>query len=547
MPGRSIPVSALDEEWLKTVFLVELQRHLASTIVQGGILWISVDSPEEGHYLLERIRRAQSEEGKTVQFYRVPTPDSFAIWHDLVGTPDTNGLLHNIAPEQLLLVDGAADLPIVFLKERIQFLQKICLGFRCKQIWAIVNRTLHDIGFDSANRAVIHVPPFSGYSDEQLKLLIRELLVLYEPGIMDEHAEILTDQILSNSRPATRTDLEIWMDGYFNSGNGKLGSVARLSNPQIPIFSQEDLRSRWAKALANLREADRDFLTLTGRPLLKPVQYLSDPYISCDPMHWFIGMVSFVSCIIDRVDKLFFKLICMEYVEKRNTIEAQTGMPEGYRLMRALRTLMQHGVEPGIGDAKISIALEWYRRNCGTDQPHYRQYRILCCVLIEEWDSLTGKLALCIRNIHAADNFLIIQRILDMYSRNVSKEEVRILFREAVVRLDHRVLDPEQLLDKYYQKMGRMIKEMRIPVELIEARVKILVEELVLREATSCPISVADLRGIGILKQQEIARAMQFARDLWDGNWEITRETLLAEIKARRATMLLGLDANSEP
>src|SRR5438552_3964545 len=92
----SVPVSAVEADWIPLELNPKLERSLAE-MVEGGVLWLGVDSGREGNYLLQRIRLFAVEREIACAALTVSRYDPYLFWDDLGGRGDEPPILGHLA------------------------------------------------------------------------------------------------------------------------------------------------------------------------------------------------------------------------------------------------------------------------------------------------------------------------------------------------------------------------------------------------------------------------------------------------------------------
>jgi hypothetical protein len=89
----SIPLSAVKADWFNTHAIPELQKFFSGILKDGGLLYLGVDSDEEGRLLLNRIKRLEMVIDWRCIELTVEWSDPYLVLEKLVGTPDDLRLL----------------------------------------------------------------------------------------------------------------------------------------------------------------------------------------------------------------------------------------------------------------------------------------------------------------------------------------------------------------------------------------------------------------------------------------------------------------------
>src|SRR4051812_42916077 len=101
----SIPVAAVDDEWVEREFLFEIGAALGEQLLHGGLLLLFVDSSEEAEYLLSRFQRATGFDAGSRRISEIQVlEDPYLFVDQALGSEQNTGWLLDIARRSLVLV-----------------------------------------------------------------------------------------------------------------------------------------------------------------------------------------------------------------------------------------------------------------------------------------------------------------------------------------------------------------------------------------------------------------------------------------------------------
>lgn len=101
-------LAAVPEKWIGGGVVRALSDALDGK--QNRVLWLLTDHPDEGDFMLERIRdRCRSKRWKCRDL-KVHNEDTMLAWIDLAGSLDEAGLVADLEPRTIVLVLAGAHL-----------------------------------------------------------------------------------------------------------------------------------------------------------------------------------------------------------------------------------------------------------------------------------------------------------------------------------------------------------------------------------------------------------------------------------------------------
>jgi hypothetical protein len=252
-----------------------------------------------------------------------------------------------------------------------------------------------------------------------------------------------------------------------------------------------------------------------------------DPFDSTDPMHWFSGTVSYLSCWLELADHAFDPLTRYEYRPTASDLEA-VSPPAFFYLLGRLRTSMQHGLNPGstTDQATLKAVQSWYYGVCGVLEPTQQHWRRLTASLLDEAAVAAERLAIVTDRLPSCPSRAAVESQIRFYSRSLSKEEWRVNLRVSVQDLAPD-LDPNLLLEKHLSELQKKLREMPIEPAEISARARELADSIVCREAAKCPVGPRDLLELGVQPGPLIATTFAKVEAEWQRDPTQSRIVLL--------------------
>ena len=538
----ALPLSAVDADWLDDEALPRLQRFLRGPLADGGVLWALVDSQREGNYILRRLSAWALAQGISLRNLEVASADPYLAWEEICGGPDRSGLPVTKATEAPLLVflrRGWA-LPDSFLEERLPAMEGIARGWR---LVFILPRLRGSMNRPPQNAERIEVPPWRevglGTRKEVLKQLVRVGVGLDEAAINRIVLEIL------EGGPVSRTVTQYWIDHYLALPDPLSAIIEEPPPPSSTVNAhvlfvpprQEELRATYRQILRHLEAADTAFQHWQGDELVRGIQQQSDPFDTTDPIHWFEGAVSRLSCLFfDATSERFWPMLQYRVVEGQLQ---QAKLPRFYDLLRALRTSLQHGLDPQKthNGEVLDSCRAWYTEQVGTETPRREHFRILTEALLEEGREAVTRLAQATCKAPHSTLRRHIETMLAQYTRRRTKQQ----WREDLLTVADEFgaeLDSERFLDKHIQRLQRQLMESVVRHNRLGPEARVLLEKVVAEELACCPVGGADLQGIGIPNGPLLGKALVHVRGLWDRRPALTRIELLEEARAWHERLL---------
>jgi hypothetical protein len=523
----SIPVSVVDADWMVSAFYPKIAQSLAEN-AEGGVLWIGTDSSREGNYLLQRIRLFASEYGLPCEALTVSEHDPYLLWDDIAGSGDEPAKLWQLAPKTIACIENGYIIPSRFVRERRSVLNAHA---RLHQIILVIP-VAQFLRSELKGECFVAVPTFDEHSVERRQELAVALLTDAFPNEDIEQRQSRA-RALIDARPASRAELETWVDYFATDASATLlwripPPVARQAHIPPDVPTRLELQTQLTKAMATFREASAAFLAWRGEPLVNPIREPPDPFDARDPRYWFSGTISYLACyVFDAVDDCFTKLLGCRWNEA--TLEIEATEPVAFHgILRALRTVMQHGLDqqhPRNRETLRNVE-RWCHAVLGSAALRRDHCRALTSRLLREWEDAAIRLNTVVQHAPQSNNRRLLEAQLDIEQRRLPKYRWRELLVEVCAPLDAD-LDFDRILEKYLTTLQRDLQNTPEKGEALVSRARQFVSDIVAVELARCPISGEDLIAAGFKQGPILGRAKAFVDKQWKSDSKLTKEQLL--------------------
>lgn len=531
----SIPLSTVPADWFETQAKARLRQLFSGTLKGGGILYLGVDSDEEGSFLLSRISRLEYHPWQFIES-QVERSDPYLFWEQLVGNAEEIGL---VQPNSLMLVEGGCFLPLEFLKLRANWLVKCATAHQWIIALPILNR--HFSRLDTKGDAIgtLIVPPLQKYSHKEHKEMVKQLVQQATPSLEEDIQQRLVNDLLA-ANPTSRTLLQNWIN-FYTSQEDCLRTLneepppPRLKGPPaiVPPTRQE-LKARFDTAHAKLNQASQLFENWLGYPLICEIEPLGDLFGSTEPAYWFTTMISTLYCyLIDKADLAFLPMT--KYGVKNGKIEAIES-PLFYKTVGRLRTVMQHGLVVGESSDSDTIhwVKSWYLKKIFDDSsPKRHHWRILTDSLIKEYDQAVSQLLQLVESLDTCDSMdlLVVRKNLEQQRRKLEKHTWRKLVRNSIEKFNAQ-LDTENFLERNLGEFRKQLNTSLANLASLQEEAGKIVEMAVLKEISK--LQGGDLIKIGFPAEGPLlSKAKKYGNEEWEKLPFLTKEAVLELVKIK--------------
>ncbi len=211
---------------------------------------------------------------------------------------------------------------------------------------------------------------------------------------------------------------------------------------------REELRDKFARSLERLDRCCQRYaeLDLTS-PLLAALYPLSDPLQAHEPLHWFPGVVSHLSCLLfDSAGPALVSLGKYRYApDIEDLVCRDDWFLDTHRhftdLLRDLRTTMQHGmrrVTPRNAKIRDQVS-SWYRLVCGQAEPDLTYARTLTVHLMNAFERYIDDLEGVLRHLGTARSSAQVWAQVERDARSLDRGTFFQISHAATERIDPRV------------------------------------------------------------------------------------------------------------
>lgn len=534
----SIPLSAVKADWFNTHAIPELQKFFSGVLKDGGLLYLGVDSDDEGSLLINLIiKRLDMVNDWQCMELTVEWSDPYLVWEQLVGTPDELGLEQFNGQNTLVLLKGGCFFPYEFIKLRASSLTQYAKAHNLIILLPTLHTHLSKLEIVPADAVgKLEVPKLRDCPVKDRKEMIKQLVQTSAPILDEEMQERLVNDLLE-ANPNSRTKLQQWITDYTGAEdclqalNKNPPPLPSLWPPTVIPPTRNQLKATFSVANDKLNEANALFEDWLGYPLIRQIEPLTDPFKSTDPIHWFSGVVSNLCCLLMDAANLAFKAITQYDIKEKELKTMER--PLFYETVRNLRTIMQHGLL--IGDKHnfdtITLVKNWYFNKIKTDYPKRHHWRILTYYLIEEYDDAISQLRKVIRFVPSSESSILIRSAIKLNEINLEKHTWREILQSVIVELNAD-LDIELFLEKKLDKFRQQLKKSLVDSSVLREEANRIVSTEVIEEISKCPVDGTDIKNIGI-KGALIKKWLNYAQAEWEKSPNQTKEQLIEQVKSQ--------------
>jgi tetratricopeptide (TPR) repeat protein len=534
----SIPLSAVKADWFNTHAIPELQKFFSDVLKDGGLLYLGVDSDDEGRLLLNRIKRLDMVIEWQCLELTVKWSDPYLVWEKLVGTPDELGLEPFNGQHTLVLLKGGCFFPYEFIKLRASSLTQYAKTHHLIILLPTLHTHLSKLEIVPADTVgKLEVLQLRDCPIKDREEMIKQLVQTSAPSLDDGMQDRLVNDLLE-ANPNSRTKLQQWINYYMGAEdclqalNKNPPPLPSLGPPTIIPPTRNQLKAAFSVANDKLDEANALFEDWLGYPLIRQIEPLADPFESTDPIHWFSSVVSNLCCRLMDAANLAFKAIT-QYDIKDKELKTMERPPLFYETVRNLRTVMQHGLL--IGDKHnfntLKLVKSWYFNKIKTDYPERHHWRILTYYLIEEYDEAVSQLRKVIRFVPTSDSSILVRAAIKLHERNLEKHTWREILQNVMVELNAD-LDIELFLEKKLDKFRQQLKKSPVDSSVLREEAYQIVSTEVIEEISKCPVDGTDIKNMGI-KGALIKKWLDYAQAEWKKSPNQTKEQLIELVKSQ--------------
>ncbi len=533
------PISVVEPGWLEAEFLPAVARAVWARPA-ANIVWLLTDANGEAEYLLEHCRVHFVTARQPWCEVLVDAADPLTIWQNLIGTQDDRSPATECVPNTVFAVRGGCWCPASFLRNRGKELSLIFGGLGGTALFPVFHDTYAELERERAADALVVVPPFPAAAMERRRAVALALVEEAFPNGMPEERERAARELLG-AGPASRSELQRWIDYYAASGPDGLQAVAKGA-PRIPrdpriapdVRTKAELSALLRGGMVALRSASERFRAWAGAPLLEPIVEPPDPFQSSDPRSWFIGCVSFLACYLFDAADARLEPLWRYYVDTAAGDVRVGPVPPFYDALRVLRTVQQHGLRPSVNRKTLDAASAWFRAHSGVGSPGAGHWRGLTARLLLEWNEAAERLRAVVATLAESPMRDAVEAVLDLQSRRMPKQFWReqVMAAASEFRAD---VDVERVLDKHLDAFRRSAQDTALTGPALEQFLRDQAIRAVAEESARCPVTIADLQAVGIPPGPLLGLARKYTEAEWQRNPHQSKHDLLAAAQGRFA------------
>jgi hypothetical protein len=479
---------------------------------------------------------------------RLHPADPTLAWEGLFGLPDSASTLDIRSRWDVLFIRGGNYLPRWFVDTHVKCLIATALAFNVR----ILLPLSRGVAECEHTEITIHVPSIKDVPQETLREYILWAIDAFVPdlrneGEMDRSAARgeLCELFVAHpveSRSRIEDDLEFYASTFDSEKYDSIVSYARDNIPAstgtryvepAAVLSKDELKAEFDCGVDSIRKLDEPFRLKTGYQLLSPTHEYSYPFDSSDPLHWFIGCVSYLGCLFFDAGKKTGLHVALRYnydegcgalvpVESSPFIES----------LRVLRTLFQHNLNPDSSDdtKTLAIAQQWFEINTGCVDPFSRQNARVCVSgLLNQFSKTVNQLGTVITHFGAANESVRTEmlRNMDQSSRTVAEHEVEAAVRRVSDELEINVSVAE-VVRKYQDRIIKDIKGSACRIDRLSQELVRVCEHYCYEMARQQPRVGELLKGHG-LSPREIGLCIEELNQEWQRDSTMTTEAYIAK------------------
>ena len=248
----------------------------------------------------------------------------------------------------------------------------------------------------------------------------------------------------------------------------------------------------------------------------------------------FLRLVSYLFVLYHEVGKVGTRFLLKRF--DAYGITAGSTLPDHMALVKALRTYLQHNLNPRQDhDKNIQEACEgWMRDSCGTPLPGTNEHWRTCLLaLLTQALNFLDALLATVRAIEGDESREGICRDWDLrIKRNHPPEEFDGLIAEVAADMGRESIDPVRIRVRFYDQWEQELGLLRTEYDF-RAEARKLVEQVLLSSVTPVlPITGKDImEAFGVAPGPRVGELLEKARRIYDQK-PCKRESLLDQLKS---------------
>ena len=285
--------------------------------------------------------------------------------------------------------------------------------------------------------------------------------------------------------------------------------------------------------LKRVLELNADFVDRCGKPLFMERHATPSPFLAAEPFSWFVGCVSFLSCLFfDAAKKTPFSVLAGFKIDEGTKQIVANDDETFLDDLRLLRTYFQHSLDPTLNDDKREIdrAVSWLRQSSGTNRDGCDRYtaRTATAVLIQQLESFVADLVTVTASVWDASEEVQEQMRykLGRAERKLAEHEVRRAIDEVVYKQGINV-EPSEVVRIYQTNIMSEVSGSSCLIEKLgEELLRVCEKFCRLLERT--PPSIGKMRAKLGLEGREIGECARQLEQEWNADLRMSVEDYFA-------------------
>lgn len=529
----TVPVADVEPSWLENVYVPIVDQAIGES--EGRVFRFCADSPEEADYLLARVRDRSAKLGRRVHEHSLGRDDPIVEWARLFGPMEGPVVTAAAHAGDVMLLSGGCRLPLWFVKSRRRPLSFFAKGAGVRIFLPLSRPVAARLPDDSDDRDLLVIPSLSTANRNRLRGLIDWMLRAECPTLRDDMGQDrsamrkdLTNRF-TDASPISRAQLREWI-GYYEScvRSGRcrdIPSAVREMPPPVPgvggeppyLMSRESLKDRFIATVHRLNELNERFAQAMHRPLYRDWERPRDPFVSDDPIHWFEGLVSYLSCLLFDAGKNAVLIVTKFQVRQQPLDIIGEPISDLPKMLRTLRTFLQHGLNPADpADQKTILAAEaWFQQLVGISTPRRQHFRRLTQELLAQWEALLAALGPLVACVDACPSVSVLINELNRAERALPRIDLFRIVENVIRQLGvQESVDPEQFMHTYEENLRLELANSCVPASGFSKLAEELAERKIAELLATCPIRPQWLIERGIAGP-DIGKLMRAFEEKW--------------------------------
>ncbi len=556
MEFNEVPIACVEPSWLPNVFLPKLRGMACDT---GTVHLMPTDSARESDFLCMQIRNyASTEIGKTVVELKLDARDPTLNWDAVYGGPDGPPEINTRHGCDVLIVRNGNYLPLWFVEDQLDYIVAFAESFGMHVLLPL-SRVVAEHFVGRMN--TIEVPSLADFDEGTIRCFTlgaieNALADLRDEGELIDRSAARAElcQLILSDLPESRTRIEDALEFYANTVDFDAfqstleyakhvpPKVAgrRFSEPAL-IEPRDVLRRTFDSNVEMLRNLQEVFEGHTGYQLLEAMHDLPHPFDSFDPLHWFIGSVSYLGCLFFDAGKKRGLPVVMKYGVDADARLLPRGEPDEFSLsLRTLRTYFQHNLNPqSVRDRRIIAEAEQWFQESTLQAGSFSRYggRLYLANLLDDLGNTVRRIDAIVRQLGGAKQSRDeLRRELDRAARTVAEHEIDGAIKQVIQEQDLD-LDCDEVVKQYQARIVKDVRESRCKTENIGDHL-VRVCERYCHEMACEPPRIGQLLKEQGLEGRQIGKCSRRLVAEWEANPQMGNDEYLNLARAEAARIL---------